>query len=259
MKKTVAIILCAFAVSLFSGCSFIVNLEVSTYNYADPSSYTEYTELLELKTSGDELEYLSIEWINGEVEISSGHIFTVYEENTKGDYIPLYWKFDGDALSIRYAESGTPESKITNSKKKLVIVVPCPVSEIDLEVVNAKHTVLVRKVGKMKVDFVNGEGSFDLGSLREATFNGVNGDLGITVRDVESTTAIEINTVNGDSVINLAEGKGVDVRFSSVNGKLSNEFADSDDTGGKITIKADTVNGDLSIKKYVPDEQGFIN
>ncbi len=261
MKTKISVVVTIFAivVSLFAGCSFGVNFDLSPYKYADPDSYSEYSGPLELNASDDRLDYLGVEWINGNVEISSGHLFTVYEENTEGEYLPLYWKFDGETLIIKYAENGTPNGKISNSKKKLVVVLPCPVGEVDLDLVNSDHCVSLSNAGKLNVDFVNGTGKYDFGIISEAAFDSVNGGISMKVRDTSATGNISINTVNGDSVIFFPDETRLKVGFSSLNGKLTNELTETESGTDVVKISADTLNGNLAIKKYVPESQGFLS
>ncbi len=260
MKRKIcaAVLAAVFALYSLTGCAISFG-DLSPYKYADAQSYSEYASPVELSVSGEKLGYLSIEWINGEIEIVSGHLFTVSEENIKGEYYPLYWKFEDGALMIKYAKSGVPGKDLSDTGKKLVITVPCHVEDIDVDAVNVEYDISLRSAGRLRVDSVNGDGTVDLGQLTSCSFDSVNGGLDLTVRTSEGLENIDINKVNGDSVIRLDGTRAYSLGFSSVNGKATSDFdVSSMPEGQKINIKADTVNGGLEIKKYEGDVQGFV-
>ncbi|GAA4351048.1 DUF4097 family beta strand repeat-containing protein [Kangiella taiwanensis] len=115
--------------------------------------------------------------------------------------------------------------------------------------------------GEIKTETVNGKIMIKNAS-QDVKFGTVNGNVEVHLDQLSSSSRVKGDTVNGDIEVYLPENDGFELRTETVNGDLSNDFgievdegeyvgADMDGQykGGGASLKFDTVNGDIDVRK----------
>ncbi|GAA4362405.1 hypothetical protein GCM10023151_16550 [Kangiella marina] len=115
--------------------------------------------------------------------------------------------------------------------------------------------------GEIRAETVNGK-IVIRNAAQDVKFGTVNGDVEVHLDQLHSSHRIKGDTVNGDIEVYLPENDGFELRTETVNGDLSNEFGINVDEGeyvgadmdgkyknGGASLKFDTVNGDIDVRK----------
>lgn len=138
--------------------------------------------------------------------------------------------------------------------------VPYGVSLRTIESVNGNIEIGAVR-GEMKVDTVNGSIVIK-NAASDVKFGTVNGNVEVSLDALSSSARIKGDSVNGDIEVTLPENDGFELKSDTVNGSLSNDFGIEVDEGeyvgadmegkyksGGASLKFDTVNGDIEIRK----------
>ena len=118
MKK-VAVISLIMSSLLLGGCNF------DQYTYGEAYKYQALTETLEFDYNTNEIDYLNIDWIKGEIVIEDNEDpYKVTISAGETDY-PAYYYLDkdGNTLDIKYVANHTPNSVLETLSKNLTISV----------------------------------------------------------------------------------------------------------------------------------------
>jgi len=192
---------------------------------------------------------LDLEWIAGEIEVKYGDTAqVVFSETTKSEIAEeermRYW-LDGSILRIRFAKSG---SKLNgNLKKSLTVELPAAtaLTEFDADTVSAN---VMASVASKEINMDSVSGNIDLVSLTagaDIDVETVSGAVNLTVDDGSS---LQLESVSGNMTVLLPEAVGYRLTFDSVSGTCTKTDV-SPVTSGGVLVKADTVSGNLYLRK----------
>ena len=276
-----------FALSLLatislSGCKAIY------YTYEDADKYTKYTEPVEIVICDENLKTLDLDWVSGQIYIQRGNEIKIEEENTRGNYLPLYYYLDGLKLNVKYCQSNIKALNYSHTSKKLELTIPNDLELINIKTVSADYHIDLNGVDNIKVKTTSGDGevkvstiggfeadttsgdiAIDANKMDNFTFTTTSGDVSLrtnTIKDIhfKSTSGnfytvinsslelnqISIKTTSGNTTLNLDGVRGYNLDFTSTSGDKDLEFRDgSDPSLSKFDIVFKSTSGDLKINK----------
>ncbi len=138
--------------------------------------------------------------------------------------------------------------------------VPQGASLKSIESVNG-NIKIVSVSGEIKAETVNGNIVIK-NAAQDVKFGTVNGNIEVHLDQLGSSNRVKGDSVNGDIEVYLPENDGFELRSETVNGDLSNDFGIEVDEGeyvgadmdgsyksGGASLKFDTVNGDIDVRK----------
>jgi DUF4097 and DUF4098 domain-containing protein YvlB len=273
MKKTLGILssllLVVLMVIAFTGCIHISSDDImGEYKYAYGDKYTKYTEQVSFDPFAD-ISMLDINWIGGEINVIAGDRISIEEESIKGDYYPLYYRVNEDALVIQYCESGTSSKDISKTAKKLVVTIPSTIKDVNIDDVSASVNIDVDTLRELEIDDVSGKIDVKASMVDDLDIDAVSCNIDVAVAkagkievdtvsgsaDITIDSSMDLSSIKADSVsgnINLyLDGvRGYRLVFESISGKKDAEFVDGSDASlPRFDIKVETVSGNLNIKK----------
>ena len=135
--------------------------------------------------------------------------------------------------------------------------------EIDLDLETVNGTVRVEGVnGSLNSRTVNGKiaASRTSGSFKGST---TNGSIKVELEEVDPSSQVSLNTVNGSITLSLPSEVRADVRANTVNGSISTDFSvevvgrfsrrklQGSINGGGADIDLETVNGSIKLLKLI--------
>ncbi len=224
------------------------------------------------------LRDIEINWISGSVKVVAydGDVITCTESETKREEDRLRWKYEDGNLTIQYCK---PRKFIfsfghTIKDKDLVLYIPKSITEIGklrIDSVSADidaNGIICKELGIesvsgrsecagmssdiINIDVVSGNVSIE-GSSATVHCDTVSGNIRLT--DSVMPSEVDIESVSGDIILNIADGDGFTANFDSVSGEFSCDF--STVKNGKKYVSGDgsgvysfeTVSGDVTINK----------
>lgn len=269
------------------GCVHISVDDNLDYVYPSAEKYVEYTAPVELPDLYANLKEVHIDWVNGDVKIQKGEKLTITETNGEGEYRPLYYLAEGNALTVRFWKSGV--YNLTGKyDKKLVVTVPENLLLLQLDIVSATYQIDLSNVDKVEIDSVtstgevnlsscpefihssvtsemtlnassivnldlntlSGENNVNLDKLVNASFNAVSSSFNLVVKDSSDLSKIDIDTTSGSASLSFDGKRGYDLSFDTVSGKKNLAFTEgSDASSSKFSIDFSSTSGNLDVKK----------
>lgn len=210
--------------------------------------------------SADSVKKIRIDWIDGEVEVVSGNVTSVMFSEEGAENLSqarqLHWYNDDGTLYLRYSASGA--RFWVNADKKLKVTVPenLFLDELKIDVVSADTKIGNVCADMLETDSVSGKVESD-GDFRAIETNTVSGNVTLRFSVSERVPEkIDFDSVSGNMRICLPEETGFDAKIDSVSGDIATDFSVSRMTkdrivcgDGKLSVDADSVSGDLEIRK----------
>lgn len=270
--KRKSIIFCVLVVLVcvlcFSACT--KNNEKISLTYDNPEKYsTEKNEYF------DYVSDVEIVWVSGSVKIVTGDVDGVtIQETFEKEKLPDDYKvrsyLDGAKLYIAFAKPG--KLNITNFKKDLTVTFPTEMAlkkvtvrsvsaDVELDntlTVDSLHAETVS--GKVKAEFSSPVPvNFDVKTVSGdvvATFTKtaapiidietVSGKSSIVAMDLRD---LEIKTVSGGLILTIPEEVEYTATLKSIAGKIESEYNELTRGKGTVRITAESVSGNVTIKK----------
>lgn len=271
MKKkyiALSILVVLACVLCFSACTR--NNEKVSITYENADKYT--TEVTEYYDYVSEVEVI---WISGSVNIVTGDVKGVMidekisKEKVSDDYKVRSY-LDGTKLYIAFSKPG--KINLINLKKDLTVTFP---TEMALKKVNVKSVSAdveisnTLTIDSLTAETVSGKVKAEFSSTVPVNFDAktVSGDVVATftktaapIIDIETVSGktsivamdlrdLEIKTVSGDLILTIPESVGYTATLESIAGKIESEYDDLTYGDGKVRISAETVSGNVTIKK----------
>jgi DUF4097 and DUF4098 domain-containing protein YvlB len=201
-----------------------------------------HTAEMKFTESGTDLDRISVENVNGDIEVTGTNGTTVE--------ITANIKIEGDSKAVQaYAEEFMP--KITRSDGRLSIKTHRPEKDDmddDIENSSISYVISLPKSFGVRIESVNGDMTI-ADTYGQLAFETVNGDIEVKSMDSDSKD-FDIETVNGDVEIKIQKLTG-DFDYESVNGDVELSISKT----LEANIKLETVNGDMELK--IPAASSF--
>lgn len=261
----ILILLAILGVGLGVG-TFVFDFGFDSYNAIEGS---------EGSVPASQIRKLNIEWVDGSINIQTADTDTISfrESGYANDDKLMVWKQTGDTLSIRYSKPSFQIGFMSIPSKDLDIIVPqswlC--DELDIDTVSGHVTVNGMEANDIDFDCTSARCDFIDCTAQDVSLTTVSGDLyysgsldaltsdGVsakcTVELLSPAKEIELDCVSGDLTLALTADTGFTASIDSLSGNISTEF-DTTVRGdryiygdGSCNIEADTVSGDIIIKK----------
>ena len=240
MKKIILPLLFMFALI---GCTSVT---FNGYHYPNADAYSKYEDKVYIDS---DIKNLDIDWIAGEITIQCGYSFTISEENTGRNYLPLYYyQNDHSGVEIKYCKSNTTNSDLNDTSKKLVVTVPSELEKINLKTISANYTIEIEHANEINIDSISGNGVLKINTLDSATIKSISGKIDCTIEDSTYLNKIDINTLSGRTDLYFDGLKGYSLTFESISGEVNKEF-DEDISADKFAINFKSISSNLNIHK----------
>lgn len=263
------VLLCLFC---FTACT--ENNEKITFSYDNADKFTaETTEY------NDYISDLEVIWLSGSVKVVTGEVTGVVLSETASKDISEDYKvrsyLDSDKHKLYVAFSKIGKIDISNLSKDLTVTVSKEMAlknvtvksvTADVELANSFSYVSAFSAetvsGKVKAEFTaNTPVNFDVKTVTGdviATFTRetsplidietVSGKVNIVAMDLRD---VEFKSVSGGLTLTLPDSVGYTATLKSIAGKITSEYGDTKYGDGKARITAETVSGNVEIKKSV--------
>lgn len=204
--------------------------------------------------AAEQIREIEVEWVGGSITIEPGDTDTItFSESSYGSGCePMVWKQSGSKLHIQFNNLRWSIGIHVAYEKDLVITVPRDWigQELDISCVSADVTVRDGNFYSVDFDTVSGDLRYT-GRLDTLDCESVSGNC-IAVL-TQTPSELSLDSVSGNLDVTLPEDTGYTATIDSLSGKLSSEFltAWGDHTygDGRCRIDADTLSGDLRIRK----------
>lgn len=198
---------------LLTGCNY--------YNYDQANRYTAGDA-----TISNEIKYLNIEWISGDIEIAyhdeENIVFTeTANRNLKSKEVVRYWQ-NGEVLNIRFAGKG--KQNFNNLQKTLTILIPKNNALESLEIESVSSNISIDQITGKSLELETVSGNMNLNSIDFVNYS--------------------LSSVSGEVTAKMKNGEELDVKTVSGNITLSSHYTE------KFSIE--TVSGqiELSLNAY---------
>lgn len=225
----------------------------------------------------DQIRNIEIEWVSGDIDIrlaagdSQQILFS--ESGYAGDNLRMVWEQKGDTLIIKYSQPTVNIGFISTPDKALQIDIPADwyCENLDITTVSGSVDVMQLKAAEIELENVSATCTLEC-SAQEVSITTVSGEIEyrgeVDTLECETVSAdcslmldraprqLKLESVSGDMIVGLPENAGFTAKLDSVSGDIYTDFATSTHNGsqvygdGSCQIGADTISGDIEIKRY---------
>jgi len=277
LSAVVRIVLFGLLTLVLCACLFGGYLGVNLVSYVD-EKYQQVDGTAESSgsVSAQQIKDIEIQWVSGSITFVPGDVQDIQfrETGSFDEDDTMVWKQSGDRLIIQFHKPTFHFINIGSSfSKDLTVTVPRDWICDELEIDSVSARIEVKSLQAREVDLVNVSGSCSLtqcnaeefsaetvsgniryeGSLQILDFNTVSANC--TAQLTGAPKDIELESVSGDLTLILPESCGFTVEIDAVSGDFSSDYATTSAKNrhtygdGSCKITADTVSGDVKIKK----------
>lgn len=228
-----------------------------------------------------QIENIEIEWVSGNVDVilvPDGENNISFSE-TQGEEEPMVYEIKGKTLIIRYCKQSIKVhfGNYSGLKKNLTVKIPenwscrsldieavsanvsvhlSEANDVEIQNVSGKTDLNITKSGSVSVETVSGEVMFN-GNCNEFDCSSVSGDCEVKLFGDAKDIALE--SVSGDLTVSILKDYGFTATIDSASGHIYSDYSTTISGGkhtygdGKIRIDAETVSGNIYIRKHTID------
>lgn len=224
------------------------------------------------------IENIEIEWVSGDIDI---HVATdgsdqirFSESGNAGEDLRMVWERKGTTLIIKYSKPSIRIGFISTPDKDLDVIFPAGwyCDNLDLSTVSGSVNITLLSANEIELESVSASCKLDC-TAKDVSLNTVSGKVEyhgeVETLECESVSAdcsvilldsvperLTLNAVSGDLIVGMTETMGFSATLDSLSGNIYSDFNTTTQNGKKIygdgscQISADTVSGNINIKKY---------
>lgn len=160
------------------------------------------------------------------------------------------WSTPDKALTVEIPAYWYLQSIDISSVSADVDVLQLKSGDVDIENVSGSTEVHIQEAGDVDIETVSGPATF-IGACEKLNMNSVSGDCDVFLDG--ATKEIRFEGVSGDLKVSVFKEQGFTARLDSISGNIYSSFSTSVSGGahsygdGSMRITADTVSGDIQI------------
>lgn len=244
LKKVKVIILTLSVIFfglLLTGCNY--------YSYNNANQY-----MAGEATISNDVKYLNIEWVSGDVEIAyhdDDNITFTEKANRhlKSKEVVRYWK-NGEVLNIRFAEKG--KQNFNNLQKTLTILIPKNNFLESLEIETVSSNVSIDQIIGKSLELETVSGNMNLNNIDfvDCSLSSVSGEINAEMKNGDE---LDVKTVSGN--ITLSSYYTEEFSIETVSGQIElslNAHENTESWDGEI----ETVSGNVIV--LLPADTEFV-
>lgn len=249
---------------------FLLSLSIASCGLSTYSHYSFATKYHVLREEGEifdkgDISLIDLDWIDGKIVFDTTEEFeyiTIFEETKETydeDYLCHLWR-NSDVLNIKYAASGV--SIPQKVEKALKVLIPTSYTLENLKLYSVSSFIEIHNVSINNIEINNVSGNVIINrcNVESLEYYGVSGNLKMRVPEIAKD--IKIDQVSGSTLISIPDDTlGFEVDFYSVSGDVNLDFDVKIHNGSYIygdpdnlSIEVDTVSGNLSVVRYIKNE-----